>query len=706
MPPLPARILVLILVATSLVAITPLPASPAAADELHITVLSNRPDMLSGGDALVEIALPKHTSIPAGLAVTVDDRDVTGAFALRAGGRFMGLVTGLDIGDSTLTARAPGLGETSVTLTNHPIGGPIFAGAQVQPWRCATSEHGLGPADDEQCNTATVHQFFYRSRKHRDFRPYDPDRPPPRRDIRTTKTDEGHRVPYIVRRERGVIDRGIYDIAVLYEPGRAWRPWAPQKAWNHKLLWTFGGSCQPYHAQQPPEGRPDQPVSPGVLDHLALSRGFAVASSAMTVLGNNCNPVVAAEAMMMVKERLVETYGPVRYTIGQGGSGGSILQLQIAEAYPGLIDGITMFGTLPDLITIATENFDCRLLLRYFRVAAAESWTESEIRAVAGHAPQAACVGWVDRFGFSAMLGDPTVGCTTPLRRFRETDDGLVRDEPEAPWVYHPEDNPDGVRCTIFDYMGEVFGRNDEGFALRPYDNVGVQYGLQALLDGRISTEQFVDLNSRVGGLDLDYRFQSSRVAAHPQALAAAYRAGQIVSGRGLDGVPILDASVVPTKRDVHSPIHSWTLRDRLLAANGTGANHVIRKGMDKRAMFRVMDRWLTRMEADTAPRTPADRAARNKPARATDSGTYTGAKPRMVAGAPLRDDVVKCQLKPLDRADYAAMPRSFTPAQWLRLLAAFPNGVCDWQRPGVAQTTTVPWATYGGGGGSSALLW
>jgi hypothetical protein len=689
-----------------MVAAVPLPAAPQEAQGLRIVVLSGRTDMLSGDDALVEIELPHQTSVPPGLTVTLDSQEVTDAFGLRRDGRFMGLVTGLDLGRNTLEVRAPGLAGASVTLVNHPVGGPIFAGRQVQPWLCATEANGLGPARDAQCNTPPVYEFFYRSRQG-DFRPYDPANPPPARRIRSTTTDEGRRVPFIVRRERGVIDRAIYDIAVLYQPGRSWRPWRPQPAWNGKLFWTFGGSCQPYHAQQPPEGRPDQPVSPGVMHYQALSRGFAVASSAMTVLGSNCNPVVAAEALMMVKEHLIETYGPVRYTFGQGGSGGSILQLQIAEAYPGLLDGITMYGTLPDLLTTATENFDCRLLLSYFRRTAEEPWTAEQVQAVAGHAPQTSCEGWIDTFGFSAMLGDPTVGCTTPLRRYHETDYGeIVHYQPEAPWVYHPEDNRDGVRCTIFDYMGEVFGRNGEGFALRPYDNVGVQYGLRALLEGAISPDQFLDLNSNIGGLDLDYQPQSSRVAAEPRALSAAYRSGHIVSGRALRNIPILDASVVPTQRDVHSPIHSWTLRERLIAANGTGANHVIRQGMSKPALFNVMDRWLRRIEADTAPGTEVQRIARNKPRRAAeDRGSYVGTKPRIAAGATLRDDVLKCQLKPVDRDDYAAMPAAFTAAQWLRLIATFSNGVCDYERPGVAQTVTAPWARYGGSTSQTPLV-
>ena len=64
---------------------------------------------------------------------------------------------------------------------------------------------------------------------------------------------------------------------------------------------------------------------------------------------------------------------------------------------------------------------------------------------------------------------------------------------------------------------------------------------------------------------------------------------------------------------------------------------------------------------------------------------TYSA--PALVAGAPVVDDIVKCRLKPLDRADYAV---AFTAAQWTRLGRIFPAGVCDWSRPGVGQEPQI----------------
>ena len=48
-----------------------------------------------------------------------------------------------------------------ITLTNHPIGGPVFSGPQIQPWLCTTASNGLGPAQDAQCNAPTIYEFFY-----------------------------------------------------------------------------------------------------------------------------------------------------------------------------------------------------------------------------------------------------------------------------------------------------------------------------------------------------------------------------------------------------------------------------------------------------------------------------------------------------------------------------------------------------------------
>ena len=71
--------------------------------------------------------------------------------------------------------------------------------------------------------------------------------------------------------------------------------------------------------------------------------------------------------------------------------------------------------------------------------------------------------------------------------------------------VYDPASNSKGARCGIYDNQVNAFGKDPStGFARRALDNVGVQYGLNAFNEGRITADQFLDLNERIGGYDPD----------------------------------------------------------------------------------------------------------------------------------------------------------------------------------------------------------
>src|SRR5256885_10837337 len=312
-------------VAIVMAAVADAPAPARAADRFDIAVLSNRADLISGGDALIEIVLPAGVD-PARVRVDVDGRDVTAAFGVRPNGRYMGLVTGLAERANVLTARAPDGSGASITITNHPIRRPVFAGLQGQPRICHTVANGFGPPLDAQCNVPTKYEFFYRSTSSNSLQAYNPGNPPS--DVSTTTTDQGRTVPFIVRRETGVLDRGWYSIAVLFDPTQPWEPWTPQAGWNGKISWTFGGSSTSDHYQRNP---------PDVLNAERLGAGFMVAASSLNTHGQNNNDVGSSETVMMIKERIIEQYGQVRYVIGDGCSGGAILQHMLANADPGLI---------------------------------------------------------------------------------------------------------------------------------------------------------------------------------------------------------------------------------------------------------------------------------------------------------------------------------------------------------------------------------
>ena len=132
--------------------------------------------------------------------------------------------------------------------------------------------------------------------------------------------------------------------------------WEPQDGWNHKLLITHGASCGIDHQAG---------SAPDVENDAALSRGFAVMSTALNNAGHNCNIVTQAESMVMAKERLVEQYGELRYTIGTGCSGGSLTQQQVANAYPGIYQGILPACSFPDAWSTGQQLVDYHLVRGY-----------------------------------------------------------------------------------------------------------------------------------------------------------------------------------------------------------------------------------------------------------------------------------------------------------------------------------------------------
>jgi hypothetical protein len=705
-------------------------AVAAAPAEVTIRVLSSRPDLVTGDDALVEVAVPAGVSI-GDLTISAGDREVTDAFAPLPDGRFAGLVTGLPLGTSTITATLPGRSGARLTVTNHAITGPLFSGPHLEPFLCSTVEAGLGPPTDEHCSAPPTLRYAYRSRVTGRFHALsDPDQPPP--DVATTTTDEGQTLDYVVRVERGVIDRAIYDIAVLYDPAQPdWSPWTSQRGWNGKVLWEFGGNGFPDHRQLLPPDVFDegQDLASAPRPQNVIGRGYAVAATSFNILGNNLNTVTSAESLAMTKEHLTETYGVPLFTVGLGCSGGSINVHEIAESYPGLLDGILPYCSFPDTWAVAMQLLDCALFERYWDEGSPHLWVDQQDRrAVAGEVSPTVCSAWSEGFRFQYQIFDPSYGCVGS-RTVTGYDRGLV---PQPEWVYNPETNPDGVRCTLQDYMSNVYGKErPEGWAGRPYDNVGFQYGLQALQDGDISAEQFVDLNARVGGFDLDLVPTGGRSVADPLALRFAYQAGRVVHGSGgLRETAIIDFRPW-SPSEVHTDYHSFSMRERMLRANGNADNHVIIRSLGAAyvpqpplfaTVIDQMDRWMTELVADTSSDSRAVKVARARPDDLVDvcyvdlgdgrvstldpeqcATTYPyGKSPRNVADAPFTNDVLKCQLRPIDWTEYDV---EFTDAQRERLLAAFPDGVCDWTRAGVGQQSAAgTWLTFNDGPGGRVL--
>ena len=123
------------------------------------------------------------------------------------------------------------------------------------------------------------------------------------------------------------------------------------------------------------------------------------------------------------------------------------------------------------------------------------------------------------------------------------------------------------------------------------------------------------------------------------------------------------------------------------------------------------MDQWLDRIAADTSSDGPQRKAARNKPDGLQDACWESKeemiadpgrcdemyppfADPRIVAGEPVIGETLKCTLKPVDAKDYK---QALSDGQFARLKSIFPEGTCDFSRPGVGQSKLgKTWISYG----------
>jgi hypothetical protein len=696
-------------------------AAPGAAAKnrgpVQIKVLSNRADLVTGGDALVKVDLPAGVK-RSRVRVKAGHRNVTKALQGRGSG-LEGLVNGLRVGRNDLRVSLPGGSGARLRITNHPNGGPVFAGPQLHPWKC---EHG---AVSKKCDKRPKFTYVYQSTdSSKDgLQPYDPDNPPS--DVATTTTDKGVTVPFIVRVETGYQDRDQYRIASLFQPGKPWSALHPQKQFNHKLLITHGASCDvDYETGDAPSvtsydpadllGLPfGVPATSADSAVYALGKGFALMSTALDNNGHNCNVVTQAESLAMAKEHLIESYGTLRYTIGTGCSGGSLAQQWIANAYPGIYQGILPTCSFPDTWSSATQVMDYHLLRAYFEDPSSWgsgiAWSPSQFGDVEGNLlPVDAIVS--DIGFFSAIVPTHACGGISDARR------------------YEPTANPDGVRCSIADAAINVFGprkpgvwsKNERklghGFAGVAVDNVGVQYGLDALETLKITPAQFVDVNAAIGGLNIDINPTAKRIKANEPALRNAYRSGSINETNNLGRTAIIDCRG-PDPGAAHDSYRAFAIRARLNREHGTHANQLIWEGpapivgdthCAKESLI-AMDRWLTAVDKDHGHSSLASKVIADKPGDIGDEcfdgdGTKVAdglcgeavvpvyGTPRTVAGDAITTDANKCRRKPLKRTDYT-LP--FTDDEWAQLQATFPKGVCDYSRPAVDQGPTIPWLTY-----------
>lgn len=673
-------------------------ATEAEADAVELRVLSTDASRITGGDALIEVSEPVDDA-----AFEVDGEALEVVESPSADGRRTFLVSGIPDGPATVQMTA-GDATAELDVVGHPISGPVFSGPHLPMPTCTTETFDLGPAsDDGTCwaESTTTHEYVDAAGR---LQPLDdPDAPPADAYLATTGPNAGS--PVVVTVETSVVNRGVATITTPY--GREW---------NRRLVYRFGGGCGTSFSQGFDLMRDPDPE--------VLAAGYATATNTLNTLQVNCNDVVSAESAMMTKERFVERFGVPEHTLGEGGSGGAIQQLLIAQNYPGILDAIAPTLPFPDAVSISGGVVDCSLLSRYYGLPAAASLTGEQRTAINGHLTPTTCTFWDQTFASSinpSTCGFRGVASAASGAIPGAGGAGLPRPPEELIW--DAETNPTGLRCTLQDGAVNVYGRDPTtGFAPRPWDNVGIQYGLAALNDGTITFDQFFDVNMAIGSYDINGEWTSGRAEAEADVIETAYRTGRVVAGGGdLADIPILLVNVyTDAQGDIHDRFRAFTLLDRLSGDDGQPSNLAIwtRRLPDGSSLvdtltgainlgadvIGALDRWVTDGDAATNGCFEHDGALIEEgddvydgPGPCTDPFPIKG-DPRTVAGAPRSNDVLKCELRSVrDAVDDGVYEVELTDAQVGNLESIFPDGVCDWSKPGVGRVPLGdPWQSYG----------
>jgi hypothetical protein len=701
---------------TVLASAAPAAAQPKDHGKPPIEVLSSRADQVTGGDALVRVTAKR---------LTLNGRDITDT--LKPDGT--ALVTGLRDGPNELRA-----GNARLTLRNHPATGPVFAGPKQYPFLCRTEQAGLGePLVDNRngqgyrvadgwsrdCSARPVVDLLYRAADGQ-FKPMPADGSRPADLTRTTTTD-GRTVDYVVRRERGTSNRFIYAITMLADP----------TAWNKRAIYRFDGGVAIGHDQ----GR----LPGGHLYHDGLARGYAVMYSTGTRTDTHYNLILGGETALMLKELFIERHGVPVYTVGVGGSGGGIQQYIYGQNYRNVIDAAIPQYSYPDMVTQTIHVGDCELLEYYMDVTdrANPKWRDWENRT------------WLIGMNASATVPNPYLGGAPGSTECVEGWRGLTPLAMNPTWM--PPDplwsrmDPPGVMTTVewshWDDLRAIYGTGPDGYARSAWDNVGVQYGLNALKNGNITPAEFLDLNARVGGWkaardmvpegcpfvpetcadpaqfdpwsarNMRLGNPAPRTTGDRRAIEASLRSGLVF--RGDIDIPVIDwRHYLEEELDMHNSHQSFASRKRMLNVDRQAGNQVIWFTDARPAVafdqtpeaLAVIDQWMANIRAN-----PRRGVVGNKPALAVDrcfdtqgreiargDGVWNGildnrapgactryfplyGTSRTVAGGPIEGGVFACDRQPVAVAIARGVYGSWrpSPAERARLERIHPTGVC-----------------------------
>ncbi|MDN3922684.1 DUF6351 family protein [Roseateles violae] len=638
-----------------------------------LSIVSGSAQRVSGGDARIAVQSPP--GLRNKLELWLNGRRLGDAQSL-LGEELEGVVSGLVNGDNVLQLRhRSGPLMDSLALRNYPINGPIFSGPQQYPFVCTTTQGAVGkqpkvettappghPVFDANgnkigytlsCAIDTFVTYWYRSTAGQ-WKLLPSGGAAPADMARTTLAD-GRQVDFVVRQERGTINRFLYSFAMLAPRGEAGAAagTAPDLSlWNKRLQYWFQGGVAIGHSQGTLHG--------GAMNADILATGTAIVHSSGNNTGTHYNLQLAAETAMMTKERFIERYGRPLYTYGLGGSGGAIQQYILAQNEPGILDAALPVQSYPDMVTQTIHVGDCELLEHYMDATdrANPKWRITKNRSLlvglnAEDAVADPLAAAKTALGYSTAPG--STECVKSWRGLSPLAMNPLYGQAPNQALFEPQSDIAAIRWTHYDDLRNIYGVDASGAARPTWDNVGVQYGLNALKSGKITPAEFLDVNLKVGGwkhpsemVQEGFPFlgplspatfdpwsrrnmrlspapgeAAPRTQGDPIATRAAYSSGMVFSG--LMPLPTIDhRQYMERELDMHNSHQSFAIRKRALEKMGN-ADHIViwftdtRPGVPKASQsmeaIAVMDEWMANIRAN-----PDKTLAQNRPARAVDS--------------------------------------------------------------------------------------
>lgn len=655
-----------------------------------LKVLSSSPQYVSGGD--VRISLAAKRAEQTALSFWLNGTEAKLARTEQTDTHIEGVLTGLVVGQNELEVHHRDLGFIAKQpLVNHPITGPMFAGPKQEPFVCSVvTELGKEPIPDttdtkyfavkdksgnavgysRNCSFESYVQYYYMpvgKFSHKDYKPLPTDGSRPS-DIAKTRLLDGPEVDFIVRFERGTINRFIYQYVMLAPFGE--NPQKPDLSlWNKRLIYHFQGGVGFGHTQGTPDMRAGLPH--------AIGKGYAIAYSTGNRTGEHYDLILGGETALMTKEGFVKRYGVPLYTVGLGASGGAIQQYVYPQNHPGLIDAAIAQQPYPDMVSQIPHIGDCELLEYYMDVTDRKNpkWTTSIKNRT-----------WLVGLNAEESVPNPFLPLQPLLPNVNMAKGST---ECRKAWMgltagaMNPKFDADGItqkaagRMNLaafgpvhfghFDDVRNVYGVGADGYPRSTWDNVGVQYGLGALKKGNITPAEFLDLNFKIGGwkelsemVEEGFPYNGTgasevaKVVADPNyfdpwgsrnmnrwdavtpnvparrthgnldAMAALAKSGLVFSGK--TDIPTIDwHPYLEHRLDMHNVHQSFAVRKRIRAKMGHSDHQVIwftetpiASGNDFDQVpfaLEVIDEWMANLRKN-----PTRPVADVRPERAVDS--------------------------------------------------------------------------------------